>query len=129
MSRTSPRFNFRKCVAYDPEAKRLFHVHARRQLLKLAAVLGLNSSSFDLRSNDGGIAVSGEVTLHSDRLYVQACQPATGTDTGILFRSCTSRRDYIGGINNFASLDLLHDPHMLARRIRLVGLASPQNSE
>jgi hypothetical protein len=128
MSRKSPRFNFRKCVAYDPEAKRQFHAHARRQLLKLAAVLGLNPSSFDLRSNEGGQAVSGEITLHSDRLYVQACQPATRTDTGIMFRSCTGRRDYIGGVNNFASLDLLHDPHMLARRIRLAGLAFP-NSE
>ena len=34
------------------------------------------------------IAVSGEVTLHAERLYVQACQPATGHDTGILFRLC-----------------------------------------
>jgi hypothetical protein len=55
MSRTSDRFNFRKRVAYDPEAKRLFHTHARRQLLKLAAVLGLSPSSFDLRSNEAGL--------------------------------------------------------------------------
>lgn len=129
MSRIPAKFDFRKRVAYDPEAKRQFHIHAQRQLLKLAAVLGLNPSSFDLRSNEGGQAVSGEITLHSGDLYVQVCQPATGSDTGILFRSCTGRRDYIGGINNFASLDLLHDPHMLARRIRLAGLASPQNSE
>jgi hypothetical protein len=26
------RFDFRKRVSYDPEAKRLFHTHARRQL-------------------------------------------------------------------------------------------------
>jgi hypothetical protein len=60
--------------------------------------------SFDLRSNQGGVAVSGEVTLHADRLYVQASQPTTGSDTGILFRSCDGRRDYVGGVNNFASL-------------------------
>jgi hypothetical protein len=59
------------------------------------------------------IAVSGEITLHADRLYVQASQPATGSDTGILFRSCEGRRDYIGGRNNFASLDLLHHPDEL----------------
>jgi hypothetical protein len=129
MSRTPTRFNFRKRVAYDPEAKRLFHANARRQLLELAAVLGFSPNSFDLRSNEAGPAVSGEITLHSERLYVQVCQPATGANTGILFRSCSGRSDYIGGINNFASLDLLHDPHMLARRIRLAGLASPQNSE
>jgi hypothetical protein len=96
---------------------------ARRRLLELAAALGLSPCAFDLRSNPGGIAVSGEVTLHADRLYVQVSQPAPGADSGILFRSCDGRRDYVGGVNNFASLDLLHDPAALARRIRLAGLA------
>ena len=63
------------------------------------------------------------MTLHADRLYVQVSQPATGSDTGILFRSCENRRDYVGGVNNFASLDLLHRPDELARRIKLAGLA------
>ena len=117
------RFDFRKRVSYDPEAKRLFHTQARRQLLRFAAALGFAPCAFDLRSNEGGIAVSGEVTLHADRLYVQVSQPATGSDTGILFRSCENRRDYVGGVNNFASLDLLHRPDELARRIKLAGLA------
>jgi hypothetical protein len=125
MSRTctTTRFDFRKRVSYDPEAKRLFHTQARRQLLRLAAALGFTACAFDLRSNEGGIAVSGEVTLHADRLYVQVSQPAIGCDTGILFRSCEGRRDYIGGVNNFASLDLLHRPDELARRVKLAGLA------
>jgi hypothetical protein len=109
MPRTSSaRFDFRKRVAYDPDAKRLFHSQARRRLLELAAALSLDAGAYDLRSNQGGIAVSGEVTLHSDRLYVQVSQPATRADTGILFRSCEGRRDYVGGRNNFTSLDLLH---------------------
>jgi hypothetical protein len=112
------RFDFRKRVAYYPEAKRLFHQHARRQLQNLAAALGFKPGDFDLRSNKGGIAVSGEATLHADRLYVQASQPATGSNTGILFRACESRRDYLGGPNHFASLDLLHDPAALAILIR-----------
>jgi hypothetical protein len=87
MSRTSARFDFRKRVSYDPEAKRLFHTHFRRQLLALAAALGFGAGDYDLRSHEAGIAVSGEITLHADRLYVQASQPATGSDTGILFRS------------------------------------------
>ena len=124
MSRPSPfPFDFRRCVAYDADAKRLFHRNARRQLLALAAALGLDEEACDLRSNQGGVAVSGEVTLHADRLYVQVCQPATGSDTGILFRSCEGRRDYTGGRNHFASLDLLHRPDELARRIRAAGLA------
>src|SRR4051794_31178693 len=114
MSETSTRFDFRKRVAYDADAKRHFHHHAHAQLLKLAEALGLELGEYDLRSNEGGIAVSGEITMHADRLYVQASQPATRADTGILFRSCEGRRDYTGGRNNFASLDLLHRPDELA---------------
>jgi len=104
------QFDFRKRVAYDADAKRRFHRQARCRLLEFADALGLESGEYDLRSNQGGIAVSGEVTLHADRLYVQVSQPATGSDTGILFRTCEHRRDYTGGRNNFASLDLLHRP-------------------
>lgn len=119
MSNTSSTpFDFRKRASYDADQKRLFHSEARRRLLGLAAALGLAPDEYDLRSNQGGIAVSGEVTLHGDRLYVQASQPATGSDTGILFRSCKGRRDYVGGRNNFASLDLLNRPGELARLIR-----------
>ena len=124
MSRTSSApFDSRKCASYDADRKRLFHSQARRLLLDLAASLGFAPDAYDLRSNQGGIAVSGEATLHGDRLYVQVSQPATGSDTGILFRSCEGRRDYTGGRNNFASLDLLHRPAELARRIKLAGLA------
>jgi hypothetical protein len=115
---TAAQFDFRKRVAYDADAKRLFHRRAHRQLIELAAALGLGPGDYDLRSNQGGIAVSGEATLHTDHLYVQASQPATRADTGILFRSCEGRRDYTGGRNNFASLDLLHRPDELAALIR-----------
>ena len=52
-----------------------------------------------------------------------------GPDAGILFRSCRHRLDYIGGVNHFVPLDLLHQPEELARRIRLASLACPRNSE
>lgn len=117
-SSATAAFDFRKRVAYDDGAKRLFHYHARRQLRLLADALGLAPGAYDLRNNNGGIAVSGEITLHADHLYVQACQPATGHDSGVLFRSCEGRKDYTGGRNNFASLDLLNDPGQLARTIR-----------
>jgi hypothetical protein len=72
---TDAQFDFRKCVAYDADAKRRFHHQARCRMLDLADALGLEPDEYDLRSNQGGIAVSGEVTLHADRLYVQASQP------------------------------------------------------
>ncbi len=118
MSNASAAFNFRRSASYDGAAKRAFHRRARRQLKCLADALGLAPGAYDLRSNPGGIAVSGDVTLHADRVYVQACQPATGHDTGILFRTCAGRTDYHGGPNNFVALDLLNRPDELARRIQ-----------
>ena len=118
MPRTSTTFDFGKPVAYDEHAKRLFHSRARSQLRRLATALGLPPGSYDLRSNPAGIAVSGEITLHTDFLYVQASQSVMGHDNGILFRTCKGRKDYVGGPNNFAALDLLNRPEELARRIR-----------
>ena len=118
MPKTSSNFDFLRPVAYDGEAKRAFHNHARRRLKQLAAALGLAPHSCDVRSNVGGIAVSGEVTMHADHAYVQACHPATGHDTGLMFRTCQGHKDYHGGPNHFASIDLLNRPDDLARRIR-----------
>lgn len=118
MSKTTAALDFLRPVSYDAPAKRAFHIRARRQLKQLALALGLPTGAYDLRSNQGGIAVSGEVTLHADRLYVQASQPATGHDSGVLFRTCQGRKDYHGGPNNFASLDLLNRPQDLASQIR-----------
>jgi len=120
MSRTSTVFDFRKSVAYDAEAKRIFHSRARSQLRRVASALGLKPDTYDLRSNQAGIAVSGEIILHSDHLYVQVSQSAMGYHSGVLFRTCKGRKDYVGGPNNFASLDLLNRPDELAHWIREV---------
>ena len=120
MPKTSEVFDFRKPVAYDGEAKRAFHSHARRRLKQVAAALGLSPDKYDLRSNLAGIAVAGEITLHADRIYVQVSQSFTGYDSSILFRTCDGREDYVGGANNFASLELLNRPKELARRIKEV---------
>src|SRR5258708_3635210 len=57
MPKTSSNFDFRRPVAYDGEAKRAFHNHARRRLKELADALDLAPQNYDLRSNVGGIAV------------------------------------------------------------------------
>lgn len=106
--------------SYEPDRKRRFHTVARARLRRLAAELGLPPASFDLRSNQGGIAVSGEITLHQEHVYVQVCQPATRADTGILIRTCEGRRDYTGGRNHFAPLSMLDDISALAARVRSV---------
>ena len=110
--------------AYEPERKRRSHTMARARLRDLAKELRLNAGSFDLRSNAGGIAVSGEITLHHEDVYVQVCQPATRADTGILIRTCNGRRDYSGGRNHYAPLALLDDTPALAVRVRAVMTAT-----
>jgi len=110
--------------SYEPDRKRRFHTVVRARLRCLAAELRFPPISFDLRSNQGGIAVSGEIPLHHEQVYVQVCQPATRADTGILIRTCEGRRDYTGGCNNFAPLRLLDDIPALAERVRAVMAAN-----
>ena len=111
--------------AYHPERKQRFHVVARARLRQLATELHWPKGSFDLRSNQGGIAVSGEITLHHAQVYVQVCQPATRCDTGILIRTCRDRRDYSGGPNHFDALSLLDDIPAFAARVRAVMRTMP----
>ena len=112
--------NWYACCSYEPHRKRRFHSAARARLRHLAAELGFSPTSFDLRSNKGGIAVSGEITLHHEHVYIQICQPATRADSGILIRTCEGRRDYTGGRNHFAPLSMLDDIEALAHLVRTV---------
>lgn len=112
--------NWYLSCSYDDEQKRRFHRAVQARLRKLAGALRFPSGSYDLRSNRGGIAVSGEITLHHEAVYVQVSQPATGADSGILIRCCAGRRDFTGGRNHFAPLSLLDDLPQLARRVRAV---------
>lgn len=110
-------FDFDIAVSYDYVSKRKYHLVSKSQLRKLAQALGLKAGEFDLRSNMGGDAVSGEVTLHTDNLYVQVSQPFADL-LGILLRTCKGRKDYCGGPNHFAPANLLNSPQLLAEHIR-----------
>jgi hypothetical protein len=109
-----------KPCAYDQAQKRAFHATGKRQLKELAKALGFAPGTFDIRSNMAGIAVSGEITLHADHLYVQISQPCTGADTGVLIRTCEGREDYTGGRNHFAPLSALDRIDTLAAICRAV---------
>ena len=87
-----------------------------------------------MRSNAGGVAVSGEITLHHDTVYIQVSQSSMGPENGVLIRTCEGRRDYTGGRNHFAPLRLLDDTPALAAEVRAVmaktgspGLSVSQN--
>lgn len=102
---------------YNPITKHKFHIAARARLRKLATILNFSDTSYDIRSNPGGIAVSGEITLHHDHIYIQVVQTMTNNHS-ILIRTCKGRKDYTGGANTFAPLQLLNDLPVLAERVR-----------
>src|SRR3546814_8407059 len=60
-----------KGVSYDEQAKKLFHSDGRKALKRLGDSLCLADGSYDLRSNKGGIAESGEIILRGEDIYVQ----------------------------------------------------------
>lgn len=113
-------FDWNRSCAYDDEHKRRFHATARARLKTLASELGLPSGSYDLRSNKGGIAVSGEIILHHDRAYIQAGQLGLASGHGILIRTCNGRRDFAGGANHFVTLSMLDDIPALAAAVRAI---------
>ncbi len=122
-------FDWTKSCSYDEAQKRRFHATARSRLKQLAAELRLPHGSFEVRSNKGGIAVSGEVTLHHDQAYIQVGQFGLSSGHGILIRTCKSRRDYTGGPNHFAALDLLDDIPALAATVHAItGVGHPAKS-
>lgn len=55
-------------VGFDEAAKRVFHAEGRTAMQRLAQALGLAAGSYEVRSNKGGPAVSGEITLHGEEV-------------------------------------------------------------
>jgi len=109
-------------VAYNKKAKSRFHKQGARVLHQLASHLGYGVGDYDLRHNQGGIAVSGEIILHSNTLYIQLSQLALGLDQSFMWRTCRGRRDYTGGHNNWMPWERLADLPSVARvMLRAVG--------
>ena len=88
----------------DGEDKRYFHLVGSRVLRAIATAIGLGKDECEVRSNKGGIAVSGEVTLHADNLYIQFSVNGTGK---FMYRHCESQKDYTGGTNQWFSFEKL----------------------
>lgn len=115
--RTPPLVNIMsQPIGYDGDRKALFKKEAMRLLRRLARALNLERSNYDLRYNAGGVAVSGEATLHADECYVQISQSCM-KGSEILYRRCNGREDYAGEQNHFAPAAALCEPESLARRI------------
>lgn len=116
-------------VAYDETAKRTFHREARVAMRSLADALALPDGSFDIRSNKAGPAVSGEITLHGEDVWVCLSLGPYGPDKEILYRKVRGRDDHVGGRNHWASVRDLLQPDRFAQRLRRDLALSPAAAE
>lgn len=105
-------------LAYNHDKKSEYHRLARQYLAYIAKLLGFSKGSFDIRSSMGGVAVSGEITLHAERVYVQFCQGSGGPS--ILVRTCNGRKDFTGGRNQWISLECINDPFRFTEEVAKV---------
>jgi hypothetical protein len=109
MQMTKNSYDWTKSCDGKAAEKEEFHKQARRLLKALAKDMDFKAGAFDLRSNKAGSAVSGEITLHHDHVYIQASNPGARQERGLMIRTCENRQDYHGGRNHFAPLAWLDD--------------------
>lgn len=88
-------------------AKAAFHRDGMSFLRKVAKALDIPATDYRLSSNKSGIAGSGEVTLHSDDIYLQLSESCMFAGVQMLYRSCKSRKDCAGHRNNFVQCEQL----------------------
>lgn len=89
----------------QPTFKVAFHEEWETRFRKVARDLGLKRQQYTVRSNKAGPAILGEVTLHSDSLYVQVGGSLSGQERKLMYRSCTSQSDYCGDTNHYMTTD------------------------
>jgi len=117
-------------VAYDEAAKRTFHSEGRIAMRRVAEALGLVADAYDIRSNKGGPAVSGEITLHGEEVWVQLSLGCFGPGKEVIFRRVAGMRDYCGDRNHWASVNELLAPDSFAARLqRELGLSMCRPAE
>lgn len=83
---------------YTPAAaahKEKFHLGCKNFLVALGREMGLRAEHYNLTVNAGGMAISGEVSLHADRLHMWMTHDVDEDGTHLLYRKCRSR-DHFG---------------------------------
>jgi hypothetical protein len=94
-----------KEAQYDYFNKEEYRRLGRKLLKAIAELLELKKEDFDIRWNPGGIACSGDHTLHTDWFYL-ALHDNLGSGW-FYYRTCKSRKDYSGGTNRIFYWDRL----------------------
>jgi hypothetical protein len=86
----------------DPAVKNEFHATGKRFLKAIVSAMGLDKGSYEIRSNKGGEAVSGEVVLHAEGIYIYLTADMNGK---FYYRKVKSRKDYVGETNHFFNFE------------------------
>jgi hypothetical protein len=104
-------YDWTKSCTGTREDKDLFHKVSRNRLKALAKDLGLAAGSFEIRSNMGGNAVSGEISLQHNDFRIEASSPGTRQERGLRMHTCKNRENdaKFNGNNHFAPLTWLDD--------------------
>ncbi len=85
-----------KC-SYNAYNKEEFKRLSKKFLREVRTRLGADA---DVTFNPGGIAVSGDATLHSDTLYLTFNADGICGGLGIMYRKCKGRKDYGTGTDS-----------------------------
>lgn len=100
-------------AGYAEAPKADFHRLAKKYLKEIAEAMRLEPGDFEIRSNKAGIACLGEVTLHSNNLYVQL--GGSLPNTQFYYRTVKGKKDYTGGRNIWMDYERLLDPYSVAQ--------------
>jgi tRNA A37 N6-isopentenylltransferase MiaA len=113
----------RRGVANDARAKATFHAEAKRALRRLAEALGLENGAYDVRSELGHPASSGEITLEAAEVQIQVALWPMATNREVTFRRIGT------GKLHWASVHELLTPARFAARLRRELRLAPASTE
>jgi len=100
-------------IGYQADKKRQFKLDALYFLRRVAVLMQLQKDEYQIRWNEGGIAVSGDATLHSNDIYIQFSQ----SRGGFMWRTCKGQKDYCGGFNRWANWESLLEIETFVERV------------
>jgi hypothetical protein len=91
--------------------------HRLGQGLARALALKMGLEDYSIRSCKGGPAVTGEIVLHADWIYIQFGISCFDGKTEFMYRTCKGLKDYTGGMNRWMAFDKLLDLDKVAAKI------------
>ena len=94
---------------YDSVSKGNFHSKGKSFLRKVAKLLNLAPTEYNVRSCEGGCGVAGEVILHTTTFYVHI-----SGDGFSYMRTCKGLKDYTGGWNQDVPESSMQSPEKFA---------------